>query len=92
MQKGGRKILPENQENDPLETLTKQRTSSIITSSSSQEVTQVFTSDSAAVGPRVGGPALRRPPAFQEYGTDLLSIEAVRLMSLAERCLLATMR
>lgn len=34
----------------------------------------------------------RRPPAYQEYGSDLLSIEAVRLMSLAERGLLATMR
>lgn len=36
--------------------------------------------------------APRRPPAYQEYGSDLLAIEAVRLMSLAERGLLATMR
>lgn len=35
---------------------------------------------------------LRRPPAFQEYGADLLNLEAVKLMSLGERGLLATMR
>lgn len=34
----------------------------------------------------------RRPPAFQEYGADLLNLEDVKLMSLAERGLLATMR
>ena len=34
----------------------------------------------------------RRPPAFQEYGSDLLALERVKLMSLAERGLLATMR
>ncbi|MBI3045065.1 MAG: hypothetical protein HYY78_19810 [Betaproteobacteria bacterium] len=35
---------------------------------------------------------IRRPPAFQEYGSDLLCLESVRLMSLGERGLLATMR
>jgi uncharacterized protein YdaU (DUF1376 family) len=35
---------------------------------------------------------VRRPPAYSEYGSDLLALEAVRLMSLAERGLLATMR
>src|SRR4051794_7969464 len=34
----------------------------------------------------------RRPPAYQEYGSDLLALEDVRLMSLAERGLLATLR
>lgn len=37
-------------------------------------------------------PSIRRPPAFQEYGADLLALERVKLMSLAERGLLATMR
>lgn len=35
---------------------------------------------------------IRRPPAFMEYGSDLLSLETVKLMSLAERGLLASMR
>jgi hypothetical protein len=35
---------------------------------------------------------LRRAPAFQEYASDLLSMEDIRLMSLGERGLLATMR
>lgn len=35
---------------------------------------------------------LRRPPSFMEYGSDLLGLERVKLMSLAERGLLATMR
>src|SRR4051812_2714326 len=34
----------------------------------------------------------RRPPAYQEYGSDLLALESVRLMSLAERGPLATLR
>jgi uncharacterized protein YdaU (DUF1376 family) len=34
----------------------------------------------------------RRPPAYQEYGSDLLGLEAVRLMSLAERGIFATLR
>jgi hypothetical protein len=34
----------------------------------------------------------RRPPAFQEYGATLLNLESVKLMSLAERGLLATLR
>jgi len=35
---------------------------------------------------------IRRPPAFPEYGSDLLSLERVKLMSLGERGLLATLR
>jgi hypothetical protein len=35
---------------------------------------------------------IRRPPAFPEYGSDLLSLESVKLMSLGERGLLATLR
>lgn len=34
----------------------------------------------------------RRPPAFQEYGADLLNLESVKVMTLGERGLLATMR
>lgn len=34
----------------------------------------------------------RRPPAFQEYGADLMAREEIKLMPLAERGLLATMR
>lgn len=34
----------------------------------------------------------RRPPAYQEYGSDLLSLESVREMTLAERGLFVTMR
>jgi len=34
----------------------------------------------------------RQPPAFQEYAADLLALEAIRTMSMAERGLLATMR
>jgi hypothetical protein len=34
----------------------------------------------------------RRPPAFQEYGATLLNLESIKLMSLAERGLLATLR
>jgi hypothetical protein len=36
--------------------------------------------------------SIRRPPGFMEYGSDLLTLERVKLMSLAERGLLATMR
>ena len=36
--------------------------------------------------------AIRRPPSYPEYGSDLLSLERVKLMSLAERGLLATLR
>jgi hypothetical protein len=36
--------------------------------------------------------SIRRPPAYQEYGSDLLGLEDIRLMSLAERGLLATLR
>lgn len=35
---------------------------------------------------------IRQPPAFQEYGADLLNLERIQLMSLAERGLLATLR
>jgi hypothetical protein len=35
---------------------------------------------------------IRRPPGFMEYGSDLLGLERVKLMSLAERGLLATLR
>ena len=34
----------------------------------------------------------RPPPAFQEYGADLLNLESITLMSLAERGLLVSMR
>src|SRR5687767_7554018 len=37
-------------------------------------------------------PSIRRPPGFMEYGSDLLGLERVKLMDLAERGLLATMR
>jgi hypothetical protein len=37
-------------------------------------------------------PSIRRPPAFMEYAADLLALEQVKLMTLAERGLLATMR
>lgn len=36
--------------------------------------------------------APRRPPAFQEYASDLMALERVKLMSLAERGLFATLR
>lgn len=39
-----------------------------------------------------GGGKLRRPPSYQEYASDMLAMESVRLMHLAERGLLATMR
>lgn len=36
--------------------------------------------------------AIRRPPAYQEYGSDMLGLERVKLMALGERGLLWSMR
>lgn len=44
------------------------------------------------MGKRTEVEASRRPPAYQEYGSDLLGLEDIRLMSLAERGMLATLR